>query len=162
MRGSIFAELAAFVAVADQLSFWAAASRLDVTTSALSHAMRQLEARLGVRLLHRTTRSVALTDAGHHLLGRLRPAIDQIDGALEDLGRAWDRPCGRLRIHLTRTAVAAVTPVWARFLAAYPKVELELQVDQATVDLVAGASTLESGRGSTRRRTWSRSGWRGR
>ena len=73
-RGDL-ADLTAFVAVADELSFRAAAARVGVTASALSHAMRQLEERLGVRLLHRTTRSVALTDQGRRLLERLRPAI---------------------------------------------------------------------------------------
>jgi DNA-binding transcriptional LysR family regulator len=75
-RGGL-ANLTAFVAVADQRSFRAAASQLGVTASALSHSMRQLEERLGVRLLHRTTRSVSATDAGLRLLERLRPAIDQ-------------------------------------------------------------------------------------
>src|SRR5260221_8544867 len=85
MHRSDMADLTAFVAIADGLSFRAAAARLDVTPSALSHTMRQLEARLGVRLLNRTTRSVSLTDAGSRLLDRLRPAIDQIAGALDDL-----------------------------------------------------------------------------
>ena len=75
-RGDL-ADLTAFVAVADRLSFRAAASRLGVTPSALSHSMRQLEERLGVRLLHRTTRSVSVTDAGQRLLERLRPAIER-------------------------------------------------------------------------------------
>src|SRR6202050_932780 len=91
------ANLTAFVAVADQRSFRAAASRLGVTPSALSHSMRLLEERLGVRLLHRTTRSVSVTDAGLRLLERLRPAIDQIASALEDLNQDRDRPVGRLR-----------------------------------------------------------------
>jgi DNA-binding transcriptional LysR family regulator len=82
-RGDL-ANLAAFIAVADQRSFRAAASRLDVTPSALSHSMRQLEERLGVRLLHRTTRSVSVTDAGQRLLDQIRPAIDQITGAIEN------------------------------------------------------------------------------
>ena len=85
-RGNL-ADLTAFVAVADRLSFRAAASQLGVTPSALSHSMRQLEERLGVRLLHRTTRSVSVTDAGLRLLERLRPAIDQIAGALEELNQ---------------------------------------------------------------------------
>src|SRR5207253_11112150 len=76
-RGDL-ADLNAFVAVADQRSFRAAASRLGVTPAALSHSMRQLEERLGVRLLHRTTRSVSVTDAGMRLLERLRPAVEQI------------------------------------------------------------------------------------
>ena len=82
-RGNL-ADLTAFVAVAGCLSFRAAASQLGVTPSALSHSMRQLEDRLGVRLLNRTTRSVSVTDAGLRLLEQLRPAIDQITGALEE------------------------------------------------------------------------------
>jgi Bacterial regulatory helix-turn-helix protein, lysR family len=86
-RGDL-ADLTAFVAVADQLSFRAAASRLGVTPSALSHSMRQPEGRLGMRLPHRTTRSVSPTDAGRRLLDQLRPAIDQIADALENLNQA--------------------------------------------------------------------------
>jgi DNA-binding transcriptional LysR family regulator len=92
-RGDL-AHLTAFVTVADQRSFRAAASRLRVTPSALSHSMRQLEERLGVRLLHRTTRSVSVTDAGQRLLDRLRPAIDQIAGAL---GSTLSVICGSTR-----------------------------------------------------------------
>jgi DNA-binding transcriptional LysR family regulator len=136
-RGDL-AELTAFIAIADHLSFRAAALRLGVTPSALSHSMRQLEERLGVRLLHRTTRSVSLTDAGFRLLERLRPAIDQIAGALEDLNQERSRPLGRLRIYVTHMAAAAViTPVWHRFLSTYPEVHLELQVGEAPVDIVA-------------------------
>jgi len=92
-RGKL-ADLTAFIAVADRLSFRGAASQLGVTPSALSHSMRQLEERLDVRLLHRTTRSVSVTDAGQRLLDRLRPAIDQIAGALEDLNEERERPMG--------------------------------------------------------------------
>jgi len=106
-RGDL-ANLTAFVAVADQRSFRAAASRLDVTPSALSHSMRQLEERLGVRLLNRTTRSVSVTAAGLRLLDRLRPAIDQIAGALENLDEERLRPVGRLRIYATSQLAAAV------------------------------------------------------
>src|ERR1700723_3004246 len=130
-RGSL-ADLTAFVAVADHLSFRAAASRLGVTPSALSHTMRQLEERLGLRLLHRTTRSVSVTDAGLRLLERLRPAIEQIAGALEDLNQERQRPLGRLRIYAGRFAAAAVVaPIWARFLATYPEVNLELAASEA-------------------------------
>jgi DNA-binding transcriptional LysR family regulator len=136
-RGSL-ADLNAFLAVADHLSFRAAASRLGVTPSALSHSMRQLEERLGMRLLHRTTRSVSLTDAGLRLLERLRPAIDQIADALEDLNRERSRPFGRLRIYAIHMAAAAViAPIWKRFLSTYPEVHLELQVSEAPVDIVA-------------------------
>jgi len=136
-RGSL-PDLTAFVAVADRLSFRAAASQLGVTPSALSHSMRQLEARLGVRLLHRTTRSVSLTDAGRRLLDRLRPAIDQIAGALEDLNQERERPMGRLRIYAIHTAaVAIVAPIWQRFLSTYPEVHLELAAGEAPIDIVA-------------------------
>ena len=138
-RGDL-ADLAAFVAVADHRSFRAAASRLGVTPSALSHSMRQLEERLGMRLLHRTTRSVSVTDAGRRLLERLRPAIDQIAGALEDLnqeraaarGAAADlcQPFG---------ASTVIVPIWGRFLSTYPDVHLELAVGEAPIDIVAQA-----------------------
>src|SRR5882672_10466809 len=136
-RGDL-ADLNAFVAVADQRSFRAAASRLDVTPSALSHSMRQLEGRLGVRLLHRTTRSVSVTDAGMRLLERLRPAVDQIAGALEDLNEDRQRPLGRLRFYAIHVAGAAVVaPIWGRFLSTYPDVHLELAVGEAPMDIVA-------------------------
>jgi DNA-binding transcriptional LysR family regulator len=138
MNRTDLADLTAFVAVADHLSFRAAASRLDVTPSALSHSMRQLEQRLGVRLLHRTTRSVSLTDAGLRLLERLRPAISQVAGALEDLNQERQRPLGRLRIYTVDVAAAAViAPVWGRFLSTYPEVHLELAVGEASIDIVA-------------------------
>src|ERR1700720_4767929 len=110
-RGDL-ANLTAFVAVADQRSFRAAASRLGVTPSALSHSMRQLEERLEVRLLHRTTRSVSLTDAGLRLLERLRPAIEQIAGALEHLNEERQRAMGKLRIYASPlSAPALIAPV---------------------------------------------------
>jgi DNA-binding transcriptional LysR family regulator len=106
-RGNL-ADLTAFIAVADHLSFRAAAAQLGVTPSALSHSMRQLQERLGARLLNRTTRSVSLTDAGLRLLERLRPAMAEIAGALEDLNQERKRPFGRLRLHGSPTAAAAV------------------------------------------------------
>ena len=144
-RGDL-ADLNAFVAVANHLSFRAAAAQLGVTPSALSHSMRQLEERLGARLLHRTTRSVSLTDAGRRLIERLRPAIDQIFGALEDLNQERTRPFGRLGIYAAPIAAAAViAPVWERFLSTYPEVNLELRVDTAPIDIVA--SGFEAGIG---------------
>src|SRR5580692_6537123 len=139
MDRSDLANLTAFVAVADQRSFRAAAMRLGVTPSALSHSMRQLEERLGVRLLHRTTRSVSVTDAGQRLLIQLRPAIDQIAGALENLNQERQRPLGRLRIYATShlVATAVVVPIWDRFLSTYPEVHLELHVGYAPIDIVA-------------------------
>jgi DNA-binding transcriptional LysR family regulator len=136
-RGSL-TDLTAFIAVADNLSFRAAASQLGVTPSALSHSMRQLEERLDIRLLHRTTRSVSVTDAGFRLLERLRPAMDQISDALETLNQERKRPVGRLRIYATHTAATAViAPVWRRFLSTYPEVHLEVQVSEAAADIVA-------------------------
>jgi DNA-binding transcriptional LysR family regulator len=136
-RGNL-ADLTAFIAVADHLSFRAAALRLGVTPSALSHSMRQLEERLKVRLLHRTTRSVSLTDAGVRLLERLRPAIDQVAGALEDLNKERSRPLGRVRIYaMHMAAVAVIAPIWQRFLSTYPEIHLELQTGEAAIDIVA-------------------------
>jgi len=150
MQRSSLADLTAFIAVADHLSFRAAASRLDVTPSALSHSMRQLEDRLGIRLLHRTTRSVSLTDAGVRLLERVRPAIEQIAGALEDLNQERQRPMGRLRIYAIHLAAAAViAPIWKRFLSTYPEVHLELAVDEATIDIVSKG--FDAGIGSRER-----------
>src|ERR1700736_1213885 len=136
-RGNL-ADLTAFVAVADHLSFRGAASQLGVTPSALSHSMRQLEERLGVRLLNRTTRSVSVTDAGLRLLERLRPAVGQIAGALEDLNQERQRPLGRLRIYAIHLAAGAViAPIWGRFLSTYPEVHLELALGEAPIDIVA-------------------------
>jgi len=138
MRRTDLAALTAFVAVADNLSFRAAASRLGVTPSALSHTMRQLEEHLRVRLLHRTTRSVALTDAGLRLLDRLRPAVEQVSRALDDLKDEEGHPFGHLRLYVTYLAGAAVmAPVWAQFLSAYPDVQLEIHADAAPGDIVA-------------------------
>jgi DNA-binding transcriptional LysR family regulator len=139
MRRGVLGDLTTFVAVADHLSFRAAAARLGVTPSALSHTMRELEARLGLRLLHRTTRSVSLTDAGRRLLERLRPHLDQIAGALEDLREERQRPFGRLKILATHFVLATtIVPIWGRFLSTYPDVHLELCVaDAAAVDIVA-------------------------
>ena len=108
MRRGDLGDLTAFIAVGDNLSFRAAAARLGVTPSALSHTMRQLEERLGVRVLHRTTRSVSLIDAGRRLIERLRPAIDQIASAIDDLSGEQQRPYGSLPIHATHMAAAAV------------------------------------------------------
>lgn len=138
MRRGDLTDLPAFVAVADNLNFRAASERLGVTPSALSHTIRQLEERLGVRLLQRTTRSVSLTDVGSRLLERLRPALDQIGDALEDLNEKRDRPSGGLRIYTTSMAAETViTPVWARYLMSYPEVQLELRVGEEPIDIVA-------------------------
>src|ERR1700751_2547989 len=138
MKRDSLDDLKVFTLVADQRSFREAAAQLARTPSAISHAMRQLEERLGVRLLHRTTRSVSLTDAGLRLLDRLRPALLEISGAIEDLNEERSRPMGRLRIYANHTgALAVVAPVWSRFLASYPDIHLELDVSERPIDIVA-------------------------
>jgi len=137
MRRGDLADLTAFVAVAELLSFRAASERLEVTASALSHTIKQLEARLGVRLLQRSTRGVSLTDAGSRLLGQLRPAMEQIADALQDLDTRRHGPSGRLRVYATSIAAATVVaPVWARFLMTYPEVQLALEVGYGPLDIV--------------------------
>jgi DNA-binding transcriptional LysR family regulator len=132
------ADLTVFLAVADHLSFRLAASRLGLTPSAISHSMRQLEERLGIRLVNRTTRSASLTDAGVRLLERLRPAIDEIGNALDDLNQERSRPYGRLRIYAGHlAAVAVIAPIWRRYLATYPDVQLEIDVGEPTIDVVS-------------------------
>jgi DNA-binding transcriptional LysR family regulator len=136
-RGAL-PELNTFLVVAELLSFRAAAERLGLTSPAVSHAMRQLEARLGVRLFNRTTRNVSLTQAGLRLLERLRPAFDQISGALEELNEERQRPVGRLRIWAAPIAPGVVImPIWQRYLSAYPEVQLEVWADIGRVDIVA-------------------------
>jgi DNA-binding transcriptional LysR family regulator len=138
MQRSSLPDLNTFLLVAEHLSFRAAAERLEHTAPAVSHSIRQLESRLGVRLLNRTTRSVALTHAGVRLLERLRPAFDQISGALEDLNEERQRPTGRLRIWAVPLApTVVVAPIWQRYLSTYPAVQLEIWAELGPVDLVA-------------------------
>ncbi|HKN07980.1 MAG TPA: LysR family transcriptional regulator [Pseudomonadota bacterium] len=130
--------LAAFAVVAEERSFTRAAARLGVSPSALSHTMRRLEERLHIQLLARSTRSVSTTQAGERLLARLRPALEEISGALEDLGRLLGRPSGRVRITASRTASRmVVAPVLAQFVKSYPEVVVEVLVDSALTDIVA-------------------------
>src|SRR6266542_3496225 len=100
--------LAAFLAVAEERSFTRAAKRLGVSTSALSHAIRGLEERIGVRLLARTTRSVAPTDAGEQFIARLRPALADIRGAQEQISGLRDKPAGRVRLLVTPLSATMV------------------------------------------------------
>ena len=138
MNRADLADLTAFVAVADQLSFRAAASQLGVTPSALSHSMRQLEERLGVRLLNRTTRSVSVTDAGLRLLERLRPAVGQIAGALEDLNQERQRPLGRLRILRDPSGgEGGHCANLGTLLVDLPGSPLEIALGEAPIDIVA-------------------------
>ena len=124
--------------MAEAGSFRAAATRLGVTPSALSHGLRKIEARLGVRLLNRTTRSVAPTEAGARLLGTLAPALADIRRAVGEAREAADTPRGILRLTAPRIAAHLVLmPLIARFLAAHPRMAVELDCNEALVDIVA-------------------------
>lgn len=132
------ADLSAFAAVAEAQSFTKAAARLGVSQSALSHLVRQMEAQLGVRLLARTTRSVAPTAAGEALLRRLGPALDDIDQALAEVGLLRQEVRGPLRLTTFKLAAqVALWPLLPRFLRAHPGVELELRVSDQLSDIVA-------------------------
>jgi DNA-binding transcriptional LysR family regulator len=130
--------LSAFLAVADERSFTRAAKRLNISTSGLSHAIRRLEEQIGVRLLTRTTRSVAPTDAGDQLLAHLRPALSDIRGVLTTLSGLQSRPVGRVRLLCPRLAAKTVIGLkLGQFVREYPDVELEITTDDSRVDLVA-------------------------
>jgi DNA-binding transcriptional LysR family regulator len=130
--------MSAFLAVADERSFTKAAKRLGVTQSALSHAIRGLEEQVGVRLLSRTTRSVAPTEAGEQLLAELRPALTGIRGALDRIGGLRDKPRGRVRLLIPRLAAMTVLgPKLAEFARNYPDVVLDVSTDETRLDLVA-------------------------
>ena len=139
MSRAELSELNALLAVAEASNFTRAAARLGTSQSALSHTVRRLEEKLGVRLLTRTTRSVAPTEAGQRLIESLRPALEEIDARLDALTALRDRPAGKIRITVSETAADTILwPALARFLPAYPDIEVELVVDQALTDVVAG------------------------
>lgn len=132
-------ELDAFAAVARHRSFRKAADERGVSASALSHAMRALEARLGVRLLNRTTRSVTPTEAGHQLLATLTPTLQQVADALAQLTSLQDVPAGKLRLNVARPAARAVfAKVLGPFVARYPRIQLDLVTDDGLADIVSG------------------------
>ncbi|MBN9234967.1 MULTISPECIES: LysR family transcriptional regulator [Phyllobacteriaceae] len=134
-----FAQLAVLAAVADKGSFRGAARDLAIAPSAVSHAVSSLEARLGVRLLARSTRSVAPTEEGARLLERLRPALSEIDLALEAAVEVRDRPAGNLRLTVPRTALKLVlSPKLAAFTLAYPDIVLDIAIEDRFTDVVEG------------------------
>jgi DNA-binding transcriptional LysR family regulator len=131
-------DLAAFVAVARERSFTRAAAKLGISTSGLSHAMRGLEERLGVRLLTRTTRSVSVTEAGERLLHTAGPRFDEIDAELAGLSELREKPAGTIRITTSEHAAQAILwPAVSKLLRAYPDIHVEIIIDYGLTDIVA-------------------------
>jgi len=143
-------ELNAVVAVATRRSFRAAAAELGMSPSALSHAIGTLEQRLGVRLFHRTTRSVALSEAGAQFIARIRPALRDIADAIEDINDFRDTPAGTLRLNTSEGAARQIlTPLVLRYLALYRDMTVDIVTEGRFVDIVAegfdaGIRTLDS------------------
>jgi DNA-binding transcriptional LysR family regulator len=139
MRANELAELTALVAIAEERSFRRAAARLNLTPSTLSHSLRALEERLGVRLLNRTTRTVAPTDAGRALLETIAPAFASIEAAVEEVNAFRSRPHGTVRLNVPRMAAGLVlAPRFGAFARAYPDVTLEVSIDDGFTDIVRG------------------------
>jgi DNA-binding transcriptional LysR family regulator len=131
-------DLAAFVAVAEAGGFREGARANGLSASGLSEAVRRLEARLGVRLLNRTTRSVAPTEAGRRLLERLKPALGEVEAAVDVVNGFRDRPTGTLRLNVPVSAARLVLPALVPgFLAAYPEIRLDVIADDGFVDVLA-------------------------
>lgn len=137
MRGSEFAELKAFVAIVDRSSFAKAADHLGLSRSALSQTIRQLEARLGVRLLNRTTRSVSPTEPGRRLHERMAPMLREMDAAVAEAVDTRTRASGTLRINtLSMAAKRLIAPRLGRFARAHPDVVLDIVIDDGLSDIV--------------------------
>ncbi len=137
MRREELVDLNAFLTVAEEQSFTRAAAKLGTSQSSLSHTIRRLETRLGMRLLTRTTRSVAPTEAGERLLGTLRPALDNIGAQLASLSELRDKPAGTIRI--TTSEHAATTILWPaleKLLPEYPDIQVELSINSGLTDIV--------------------------
>jgi len=137
MRGTLFSELAAFVAVAEHKSFTKAAVQLGLALPTVSQTIKSLEERLGVRLLNRTTRSVALTEAGERLLVHMQPVLEGADQALEAVNAFRDKPAGLLRLLVVRPpALSLVAPLVPLFLQDYPAIQLEIAIEDSRIDMV--------------------------
>jgi len=138
MQRENLSDLAAFVAVARERSFTAAASKLGVSQSALSHTIRQLETRLGVRLLTRTTRSVSPTQAGERLLQTAGPRIEEIETELSAIRELREKPAGIIRITATEFAIETIlVPKLSNVLAEYPDIKIEMVVDYGLTNIVS-------------------------
>lgn len=132
-----YARLKAFIAVAEYRNFKRAAGQLRISPSTLSQTIRALEESLGVRLLNRTTRSVAVTQAGLQLLGQLRPALRAIDRALDEASSFTSQAAGPLRVSVSREAARlVVAPLVGQFVEQYPDIQLELSIDDTVTDIV--------------------------
>src|SRR6516164_293531 len=137
MRADL-SDLNAFMAVARAGGFRDGARAKGGSASGLSDAVRRLEAQLGVRLLHRTTRSVVPTEAGQRLLERLRPAMTEVEAALDVVNSFRDRPAGTLRLNVPSSAARLVLPaIVPPFLAAYPEIRLEVIAEESFLDVLA-------------------------
>jgi DNA-binding transcriptional LysR family regulator len=130
--------LVAFLAVARERNFTRAAAKLGVSQSALSQTIRGLEARLGLRLLNRTTRSVAPTEAGERLLKTVGPRLEEIEAEIESLSELREKPAGSIRITAGDHAIHSVLwPKLAKFLPSYPDIKVEIVIDYGLTDIVA-------------------------
>lgn len=139
MRGSEYAELRAFAAIVEHGSFAKAAAHLGVTSSTLSLTIRKLEERLGVRLLERTTRSVAVTETGLRMMQRLGPALEELEGAVADAVHKEGQPSGVLRLNVARVAaIHYLAPLMGNFLRAFPAITVDIVTDDRLIDIVAG------------------------
>ena len=137
MARDSFQDLLAFLAVARERSFTRAAAKLGVSTSALSHTVKGLESRLGIRLLSRTTRNVAPTEAGERLLRSIGPHFEQIRAEIDALSELRDKPAGTIRITCTDYVVGTlIRPRLAEFLPKYPDIKVEVSVDYGFTDII--------------------------
>src|SRR5918994_2970882 len=138
MQRGTLDDLGAFIAVARERSFTNAAAKLGVSQSALSHTMRELEERLGVRLLSRTTRSVSPTEAGQRLLQNVGPRFDEIEAEVAAVSELRQRPVGTVRITATENATETIlVPKLAPLLREYPDIKVEIIIDYGLTDIVA-------------------------
>ncbi len=148
-------DLLAFVAVAKERSFTRAAARLGVSQSALSHTVRGLEERLGLRLLTRTTRSVAPTEAGDRLLRVVGPRLDEIATEMAALSEFRDKPSGTIRITAHDHALAVLWPALQKLLPDYPDIKVEIVIDYGLTDIVAERYDAGVRTGELVRKIWS-------
>jgi DNA-binding transcriptional LysR family regulator len=138
MRGTEFAEMSAFAAIAEQRSFSKAATQLGIGRSTLSQNLRALEERLGVRLVNRTTRSVALTEAGARLLARIRPSLAELSAATAELADYRQSPSGLLRIAVQPpVGTLLIEPILARFMRENPGIQMDVAVIKMPADIVS-------------------------